>query len=87
MRSFSPKPRVSLQKLHTTTSTVHNRMNMSAIRPRNAAAPTRHAFWNSSPHLRDRIIQSMCQHNGTEPDLIETEDCFTVRLWKERKDA
>jgi hypothetical protein len=27
----------------------------------------------------------MRQHNGTEPDLIEDEDRFTVRLWKEHK--
>jgi len=29
-----------------------------------------------------KIIQGMRQHNGTDPDLIEEEDRFTVRLWK-----
>ena len=29
-----------------------------------------------------KIIRGMREHNGTEPDLIETEDRFTVRLWK-----
>jgi ATP-dependent DNA helicase RecG len=33
--------------------------------------------------VRNRILQPMRQHNGTEPDLIEDEDRFTVRLWKE----
>lgn len=32
-----------------------------------------------------KIIQGMRKHNGTEPDLVEEEDQFTVRLWKERK--
>ncbi|MFH0824671.1 MAG: ATP-binding protein [Pseudomonadota bacterium] len=32
-----------------------------------------------------KIIQGMRRHNGTEPDLIEEEDRFTVRLWKEPK--
>mgnify|MGYP005833542231 CR=1 FL=1 len=31
-----------------------------------------------------KIIQGMRQHNGTEPDLIEEEDRFIVRLWKDR---
>lgn len=35
--------------------------------------------------VRNRIIMAMQAHNGTEPDLIETEDRFTVRLWKERQ--
>jgi len=35
--------------------------------------------------VRIRIIQSMKTHNGTEPDLIEEESRFIVRLWKERK--
>ena len=35
--------------------------------------------------VRNRIIQSMRDHNGTEPDLIEDEARFTVRLWKETK--
>ena len=33
-----------------------------------------------------RIVQGMRTHNGTDPDLIEEEDRFIVRLWKERKD-
>jgi ATP-dependent DNA helicase RecG len=33
--------------------------------------------------VRNRIIGSMREHNGTEPDLIEDESRFTVRLWKE----
>ena len=32
--------------------------------------------------VRNRIIQSMLVHNGTEPDLIENYDRFVVRLWK-----
>ena len=32
--------------------------------------------------VRNRIIESMRQHNGTEPDLQETDDRFLVRLWK-----
>lgn len=32
--------------------------------------------------VRNRIIQSMRNHNGTEPDLVEEEDRFMVRLWK-----
>lgn len=31
-----------------------------------------------------RIIGSMRTHNGTEPDLIEEDDRFIVRLWKQR---
>ena len=33
--------------------------------------------------VRDKIIPGMLLHNGTEPDLIEDENRFTVRLWKE----
>lgn len=33
--------------------------------------------------VRTRIIESMRVHNGTEPDLIEEEHRFIVRLWKE----
>ncbi|MEE8587220.1 MAG: ATP-binding protein [Acidobacteriota bacterium] len=33
--------------------------------------------------VRNRIIRSMRAHNGTEPDLIEEEFRFIVRLWKE----
>jgi len=32
-----------------------------------------------------KIVQGMLAHNGTEPDLIEEEDRFIVRLWKERR--
>ena len=34
--------------------------------------------------VRNKIIPGMLAHNGTEPDLIEEEHRFTVRLWKER---
>lgn len=33
--------------------------------------------------VRNKIIPGMLAHNGTEPDLIEDEARFTVRLWKE----
>jgi ATP-dependent DNA helicase RecG len=32
-----------------------------------------------------KIVQGMLAHNGTEPDLIEEDDHFIVRLWKERR--
>lgn len=32
-----------------------------------------------------KIVQGMRQHNDTDPDLIEEDDRFTVRLWKEPK--
>ena len=32
--------------------------------------------------VRNRIIESMRRHNGTEPDLVEEDDRFMVRLWK-----
>jgi ATP-dependent DNA helicase RecG len=32
-----------------------------------------------------KIIRGMRQHNGTEPDLIEEEERFIVRLWKEKR--
>ena len=35
--------------------------------------------------VRNRIIGSMRDHNGTEPDLIEEENRFIVRLWKGSK--
>ena len=35
--------------------------------------------------VRSKIIPGMRAHNGTEPDLIEEEHRFTVRLWKEPK--
>jgi len=34
-----------------------------------------------------KIIRGMKEHNGTEPDLIETDERFTVRLWKKPNDA
>ena len=33
--------------------------------------------------VRNRIIQAMRRHNRTEPDLVEKDDRFIVRLWKE----
>jgi len=30
----------------------------------------------------EKIVESMGSHNGTEPDLIERENRFIVRLWK-----
>lgn len=30
-----------------------------------------------------KIVHGMREHNGTEPDLVEEEDRFTVRLWKD----
>ena len=32
--------------------------------------------------VRNRIIDSIRRHNGTEPDLVEGDDRFMVRLWK-----
>ncbi len=32
-----------------------------------------------------KIIRGMNEHNGTEPDLIEEGERFTIRLWKERR--
>ena len=32
--------------------------------------------------IRNKVMASMKEHNGTEPDLIEEEDRFIVRLWK-----
>ena len=37
--------------------------------------------------VRNRIIGSMLAHNGTEPDLIEQESRFIVRLWKEPQET
>jgi ATP-dependent DNA helicase RecG len=34
-----------------------------------------------------KIVQGMLDHNGTEPDLVEEDDRFLVRLWKEPKPA
>lgn len=33
--------------------------------------------------VRAKVIPGMREHNGTEPDLIEEEHRFTVRLWKD----
>ena len=37
--------------------------------------------------VRNKIIPGMLAHNGTEPDLIEDDARFTVRLWKEAQDT
>ena len=37
--------------------------------------------------VRNKIIPGMREHNGTEPDLIEEEHRFIVRLWKEPESA
>ena len=34
-----------------------------------------------------KIVAGMRAHNGTEPDLVEEESRFIVRLWKHRHDA
>ena len=34
-----------------------------------------------------KIIAGMRAHNGTEPDLVEKESRFIVRLWKHPHDA
>lgn len=34
-----------------------------------------------------KIVRGMREHNGTDPDLIEEDDRFTVRLWKEPRPA
>lgn len=34
-----------------------------------------------------KIVRGMLEHNGTEPDLIEDDDRFIVRLWKKRSRA
>ena len=34
-----------------------------------------------------KIVRGRREHNGTDPDLIEEDDRFTVRLWKERAQA
>jgi ATP-dependent DNA helicase RecG len=31
-----------------------------------------------------KIVKGMLKHNGTEPDLIEDGESFTVRLWKDK---
>ena len=35
--------------------------------------------------VRHRIIPGMRAHNDTEPDLVEEQNRFTVRLWKNRQ--
>ena len=37
--------------------------------------------------VRNKIIPGMLAHNGTEPDLVEDESRFIVRLWKVDADA
>ena len=37
--------------------------------------------------VRNRIIESMRRHSGTEPDLVEEDDRFIVRLWKRSGDV
>ena len=37
--------------------------------------------------IREKIIPGMRNHNGTEPDLLEEHERFTVRLWKEARSA
>lgn len=37
--------------------------------------------------VRNRIIDGMLTHNGTEPDLLDADDRFLVRLWKKRPEA
>ena len=37
--------------------------------------------------VRNKIIPGMHAHNNTEPDFIEEENRFTVRLWKESEDT
>jgi len=32
-----------------------------------------------------KLVKGMLAHNGTEPDLIEQDERFIVRLWKEKK--
>ena len=32
-----------------------------------------------------KIVRGMQEHNGTDPDLIEADERFTVRLWKEAR--
>lgn len=34
-----------------------------------------------------KIMAGMLKHNGTEPDLIEEEYSFTVRLWREKSEG
>ncbi len=34
-----------------------------------------------------KIIQGMREHNGTDPDLIEEDERFIVRLWKEKPEG
>ena len=34
--------------------------------------------------INSKVIPGMLKHNGTEPDLIEDEYSFTVRLWREK---
>ncbi|RCV65720.1 ATP-dependent DNA helicase RecG [Methanophagales archaeon] len=36
--------------------------------------------------INSKIIPGMLKHNGTEPDLIEDENSFKVRLWREKSE-
>ena len=36
--------------------------------------------------INSKVIPGMLKHNGTEPDLIEDEYSFTVRLWREKSE-
>ena len=40
---------------------------------------------NRGMGVRNKIIPGMRAHNGTEPEFIEEDNQFTVRLWKSRK--
>ena len=31
------------------------------------------------------ILRRTKKHNGSEPDFIEEEDCFTVQVWKDAR--
>ena len=34
-----------------------------------------------------KIVEGMRAHNGTEPDLVEEDERFIVRLWKEPRSS
>lgn len=36
--------------------------------------------------INSKVIPGMLKHNGTEPDLIEEEYSFTLRLWREKSE-
>lgn len=35
--------------------------------------------------INSKVVPGMLKHNGTQPDLIEEEYSFTIRLWKNKK--